>query len=86
MGEQIRSYFVSGLGQILTFLPNLISALIIFAVGYLLSRVVASLARRLLGRARFDAFVARHLRYGVVAKRSASATVGAAVFWSAPFL
>lgn len=82
MLEQIRNYFATGIGQITAFLPNLVSALIVLLVGYLLSRVLGSVVAKLLGRARFDGFVARHLhpRAGE-AGLSASRTAGRAVFW-----
>lgn len=82
MGEQIRNFFASGIGQVVAFLPNLLSAAIILAVGYLLSRLVGNLTYRLLGRAGFDSFVARRLHPRASAPgRSASRTVGSAVFW-----
>ncbi|HEY3447384.1 MAG TPA: mechanosensitive ion channel [Myxococcales bacterium] len=82
MGEQIRNYFATGIGQIVTFLPHLLSAVIILVVGYALSRLVGSLVRRLLARARFDGYVARRLHPKANAPgRPASTTVGSAVFW-----
>jgi hypothetical protein len=82
MGEQIGSYFTAGLGQIVAFLPSLISAAIILVVGYALSRLVGSLVRRLLARVSFDSFIARRLRpRGSAPGHPASATVGSAVFW-----
>jgi Mechanosensitive ion channel, conserved TM helix len=82
MVEKIGSYFSAGLGRVVAFLPNLVSGIIIAAVGYLLSRVAGSLVRRGLARLRFDGFVARHLHpTAASAKRSASATAGSVVFW-----
>jgi hypothetical protein len=82
MGEQIMNYFAAGLGQIVAFLPNLVSAIIVFVVGYLLSRLLGSLVRRLLSRAQFDSFVARRLHPRANApQRPASATLGSTVFW-----
>lgn len=82
MGEQIRNYFATGLGQVVTFLPHLLSAVIILVVGYVLSRLVGSVVRRLLARAHFDGYVARRLHPKANAPgRPASTTVGSAVFW-----
>ncbi len=82
MGEQMRNYFATGLGQIVAFLPNLLSAVIVLVVGYALSRVVGSLVRRLLSRVSFDGFIARRLHPRANrAEHPASATVGSAVFW-----
>jgi hypothetical protein len=82
MLEQIRNYFATGVGQMTAYLPNLVSAVIVLLVGYLLSRVLGSVVARLLGRAQFDAFVARHMQPQAGATRlSASRTTGRAVFW-----
>jgi hypothetical protein len=82
MGGQIGNYFSSGLGKVVGFIPNLISAVVILALGYLVSRLVASVARRLLARVGFDRFAASHLRFwSTDSKRSASGAVGSAVFW-----
>ena len=80
MGEQVRSYFAAGIGRIAGFLPQLISAIVIVAIGYLVSRVAASLVRRLLARAGFDRFAARHFRRAAT-QRSASSLAASAVFW-----
>jgi small-conductance mechanosensitive channel len=80
MGEQIGSYFSSGVGRITAFLPNLLSAIVIFAVGYLISRLLGSGVRKVLARTRFDAFAARHFRGGT-AHRTASSLAGSTVFW-----
>ncbi|MGC4117097.1 MAG: hypothetical protein QM765_21555 [Myxococcales bacterium] len=82
MLEQIRNYFATGIGQITAYLPNLLSALVVLLVGYLLSRVLGSLVGRLLERTRFDGFVARHMApSGRSPRLSASRTTGQAVFW-----
>ncbi|MCI0570070.1 MAG: hypothetical protein L0Y66_04900 [Myxococcaceae bacterium] len=82
MGEQLISNFQAVTGRIVGFLPNLLSGILILAVGYALSRVVGRLAARLLGRSRFDHFAAERLRYRPsAAYRSASSTVGRVVFW-----
>lgn len=82
MLEQLRSHFATGIGQIIAYLPNLVSAIIVLLVGYLVSRVLGSVVAKLLGRARFDGFVARHLRPPAGGTgRSASRTAGRAVFW-----
>ena len=82
MGAQISSYFASGLGQITAFLPSLIAAVAIFAVGYIVARLLGALVTKLLARARFDQFVTRHLRPGAREGRPlASRTLGSVVFW-----
>ncbi|MBI5546732.1 MAG: hypothetical protein HY901_22850 [Deltaproteobacteria bacterium] len=81
MVEQIRNYFATGIGQVVGFLPNLLSAVIIFVVGYALSRLAGSLVRRLLARLDFDPFINRRLHPRASARRPASSTVGSAVFW-----
>jgi hypothetical protein len=82
MLTQIGSYFATGLGRIAAFLPNLLSAAIVVAIGYLLSRLAGSATRRLLSRTRLDEVAARrlHPRVGGL-KGSASAALGSAVFW-----
>lgn len=82
MGEQIGNYVAAGLGQIVAFLPHLVSAAIILIVGYALSRLVGSVVSRLLGRAHFDGYIARRLHSKASSPgRPASRTVGSAVFW-----
>jgi len=82
MGQQIVSYFAGGLGQIVAFVPNLVSAIIVLAVGYLVARVLGSLTRRILARTRFDPFVAKRLRpRASTRERAASAATGSLVFW-----
>jgi len=79
--QQVTSFFAEGLGRIVGFLPNLLSAIVILVVGYALSRVLGGLVKRLLMRAHFDAAVSRHVRPQAIEKRSASATLGSVVFW-----
>ena len=82
MGGQIRDYFALGLGQIVAFLPNLFSAIIILAIGYGISRLLGSVTRRLLARVNFDTLVARRLHPKASGPtRPASMTMGSAVFW-----
>ena len=80
MGEQIRGFLGEGVGRVGAFLPSLISAVVIFAVGYLVSRLAGGLLRRLLVRAGFDRLAARHFR-GMERQRSASSMAGSALFW-----
>jgi hypothetical protein len=81
MGEQIGSYFGSGLGRVTGYLPNLLAAIVIAVVGYVLSRVAGSVCRRLLARAGLDRWAAQHLHpRAATAKRSASAVLGSVVF------
>ena len=81
MGEQMRSYFGSGIGRVTGFLPNLLAAAVIAVVGYGLSRLAGSLCRRLVARVGFDGWAARHLhaRAGE-SKRPASAVLGSVAF------
>jgi hypothetical protein len=83
MFDKIGSYFSASVGRILAFLPNLLSALVIVAVGFILSRVAGTLVRRVLGRLGFDAFVRRQFPIADRAKASPSASkmLGSAVFW-----
>ncbi|MGC4117113.1 MAG: hypothetical protein QM765_21640 [Myxococcales bacterium] len=84
MLERIRDQFATGIGQITAYLPNLLSGAVILLVGYLVSRGLASVVLKLLGRAGIDRFVARHLdtaRAGAQPSRSASKTTSSAVFW-----
>jgi hypothetical protein len=82
MLEQMRNHFATGIGQIVAFVPNLLSALIVLLVGYVVSRVLGSVVGKLLGRARFDGFVARHLHPPAGGTGlSPSRTAGMAVFW-----
>jgi signal transduction histidine kinase len=80
MREQIRDYLAGAIGRITAFLPNLLSAIAIAVVGYLLSRLAGTLVTRVLGRAGFDHFAARHFRTNTT-KRTASSIAGSAVFW-----
>src|SRR4051812_6731943 len=80
MGERIRIFFADGIGRITAFLPNLVSAILILAVGYGLSRLLAVVADRVLSRAGFDRFIARRVHHRA-AEHSPSHTVGAVVFW-----
>jgi hypothetical protein len=82
MGEQLGNYFSSGVGQVLDYLPALLSGVVILVVGYFVSRLLGNVATRLFHRAGLDRFVMRRLRPGTAApRRSASGAAGAAVFW-----
>jgi len=80
MGQQILSYLSEGLGRIVAFLPNLVAAILILVIGYILSRLLAALVRRVALRAGFDRFTARHL-HTTTARRSSSGILGSTVFW-----
>jgi hypothetical protein len=80
MGEQIKTYFSLGIGRITAFVPELLSALAILAVGWGLSRLLASLTQRLLMRVRFDRFMTERV-HARSAGRSPSEVVGSVVFW-----
>ena len=79
--QQLQNYFYSALGQVTGFLPNLLSALLIFAVGYLVSRGLAALVRKGLERTRFNGMVAKRLHPSISTERKpASSSAGSAVF------
>jgi hypothetical protein len=79
--QQLQNYFYSAVGQVAGFLPNLLSALLIFAVGYLVSRGLAALVRKGLARTRFDTMVAKRLHPSISTERKpASSSAGTAVF------
>ncbi len=82
MTGQLRDYFSTGVGQLVGFLPSLVSGILILVVGYLVSRLLGAVATRLLQRAGLDSFVSRRLRPGAATqRRSASRAAGLAVFW-----
>jgi hypothetical protein len=82
MFRQVGSYLEAGLGRIVAFLPDLLSAAIVVVIGYVLSRLAGSGTRRLLARTRFDDFAARRLhRQAGGIKGSTSAAMGSVVFW-----
>jgi hypothetical protein len=81
MGDRIADSFSAGIARITAFVPNLLSALIIAVVGYLLSRLFGALAQRLLLRLGFDRFVARRLHPEAARRTSPSRAVGATIFW-----
>jgi hypothetical protein len=80
MGEQIRSQFGNGVGAITAYLPHLVSAIVIVAIGVGLSLLVRAVARRLLGKTGFDRLVGRHV--GAVERRvHPSDAVASTLFW-----
>lgn len=81
MGARISSYFADGVGRIVAFLPHLVSAVIILAVGYGVAVLLRMLTRRLLHGAGFDRFVERRVHPKVASKGSPSAGAGGVVFW-----
>ena len=79
--EQLRNSFYSAVGQVADYLPHLLSAIAIFAVGYLVSRAVGALVRRGLARTGFDRFVARRLHPRASPEHApASRTLGSGAF------
>ena len=81
MGERITSYFADGMGRIIGFLPHLLSAALILAVGYGIAVVLRTVTRRLLHGAGFDGFVERRVHRKATSKGSPSVGVGGIVFW-----
>lgn len=79
--EQLRNAFYTAVGQVAEYLPHLLSAIAIFAVGYLLSRAAGALVRRGLARAGFDRFVSRRLHPRASPEHApASRTLGSGAF------
>lgn len=81
MGARISSYFADGLGRIVAFLPHLVSAVLILAVGYGVAVLLRMLTRRLLHGSGFDRFVERRVHAKATSKGSPSAGAGGVVFW-----
>ncbi len=78
----IADSLVSALDRLILFIPRLVSAIVILAVGLLLAWLLAGLARRLLHVVGFDRFLARH----EIAPRGAqpawaSSVAGRIVYW-----
>jgi hypothetical protein len=69
--------------RVVGFVPNLIAGLVILAVGYLVARVLARVARPLLHRAGFDRLLARHnlIETRGEGEERGSSGVGTAIFW-----
>jgi hypothetical protein len=82
MGGQLRSQFSSAFSRFTGYLPNVVSAILIAAIGYGLSRAAAALTRRVLTRVGFDRWATRHLRAQPVESKtwSGSAICGSIVF------
>jgi len=81
MGARISSYFADAIGRIVAFLPHLISAVLILAVGYGVAVLLRMLTRRLLHGAGFDRLVERRVHPKATSKGSPSAGAGGVVFW-----
>ena len=54
-GDSLQNAFT----ELVAFLPNLIGALLILLLGYIVAKVLGGVARRALGRAGFDGAVLR---------------------------
>jgi hypothetical protein len=81
MEQRIGALFADGVGRITAFLPDLVAAIVILALGYIVSRVLSAVARAVLTRGHFDRFVAQRIHAGMAEQASPTATVGAATFW-----
>ena len=82
MGDQIRSQFGNGVGAITAYLPQLLSAIGIAAIGIGVSLLVRAIARRLLGKTGFDRLVGRHVDGRAVERRARpSDAVASTLFW-----
>jgi hypothetical protein len=80
MGERIVNMFGDGVGRILAFLPNLVSAVVILVIGYLVSRLLAAVTYRLLERLHFDRFIS-HRVHDRLGDRSPTLTLRSVVYW-----
>ncbi len=83
LGDTLVQSFNEVINDLVTALPALIGALIILLVGYVLARVVSTIARKLLQRTADPAF-AKHGEeaYGAAARSFMPSSVGAmVVFW-----
>lgn len=81
MGTRIGSYFADGVGRIVSFVPQLVSATVILAIGYGIAVLLRLVTRRLLHGAKFDRFVERRVHHKATSKGSPSAGVGTIAFW-----
>jgi hypothetical protein len=81
MGARISAYFADAMGRIVAFLPHLVSAVLILAVGYGVAVLLRLLTRRLLHGAGFDRFVERRVHPKATRRGSPSAGAGGVVFW-----
>lgn len=82
MLDRIGATFADGLGRVVGYLPNLLAALVIVVIGYLLSRVAGTVVSKLLSRTGFDGFATRHLNpRATTPRKTPSTTLGLAVFW-----
>ena len=81
MGQRISSYFADGVGSFVAFLPHLVSALIILAVGWGVAVLLRAIAVRLLGGVHFDRLVERRVHRKATSKGSPTKGIGAIVYW-----
>ena len=81
MGQRITSYFADGVGHVVSFLPQLISAVIILAIGWAVAVILRAVASRLLGGVHFDRLVERRVHRKATSKGSPTKGVAAVVYW-----
>ena len=85
LGEGVLRGLLAIWAEIVAFLPNLVTALVILLVGYLVARIAAAVVRRLLGVVGFDRLCERTGFAGLLSRinvqRSASHIFGSIVFW-----
>src|SRR5687768_6353283 len=80
--QQLIDSFSAALGRVVGFIPEILAALVILAVGYLVSRALGALCRRLLHGVNADARVNRQFQASSRWRnRSFSDLMGKAVFW-----
>jgi len=77
--------FEDAFSKLLSFIPNLLGALVILVVGYFVAKVLGKLVGTLLGRVGFDQWMERAGVSGVLQRSgtglTASAMLGKVVFW-----
>jgi hypothetical protein len=81
MGQRVTSYFADGVGSVVAFLPHLLSALIILAVGWGVAVLLRAIAVRLLHGVHFDRLVEHRVHRKATSKGSPTNGVGAIVYW-----
>ena len=81
MGSRISSYFADGIGRIVAYVPQLVSATIILVLGYCAAVLLRVATRRALQAANFDKFIERRVHHRAISRGSPSVGTGAVVFW-----
>lgn len=82
-GIEIRRSFESGLTKVFDYLPQLLAAILLVLVGYLIAKVLEKTVRRALNKMRFDRALLTSPAGNVVGRMMESPTrfVGSIAFW-----